>query len=582
MKRVVSVWLPSFATDRLMGSRRPGQRTHASTPDQRERTPQPPCATTAAVRGGIRLVAVNRTALAAGVRPGLSLAEARALLPGLAVAEAAPAADAEALDRLARWCGRYSPWTAVDTGTLATALNTGPAGANPLDAGGWRGELGGGAGLWLDVSGCAHLFGGEQALLDDLTGRLRGLGMAAVAAVADTAGAAWAAARFIPHEESCNSGAGATAIVIPADGLAAALAPLPVAALRLPPAMIDSLILVGLRRIADVEALPRGPLAARFGGLLLRRLDQALGRAEEPLSPRRSVPAMLARLVFADPIGHRDDIAAAARHLIADLCVRLEAAYLGARRLELTLYRTDGTVAGAAIGTSRPSRDPSHLQRLFREKLEALDAGFGVEVATVAAVVAEPLAPAQMALNADGGIEAEAIGRLIDRLGNRLGPGNVSRFAQRASHVPERACRETPAARGAARGTMPGAAHGASKGPAKGSKPSGAGGGRSRQPRPLTLLPWPEPIEVIAPVPDGPPVLIRRGGRHHKVVAAEGPERIAPEWWLQDGGHDPECQSRVRDYYRVEDEQGHRLWIYREGLYRPDVPPRWYLHGLFA
>ncbi len=476
-------------------------------------------------------------AQAAGVVPGLTLADARALLPVLAAAEVDTAADRRALEGLADWCGRYTPWTAVDE------IDGRPGG---------MGNTGGGAGLWLDISGCAHLFGGERELVDDLVGRLAGFGFAATAAVADTAGAAWAIARF---------GGGNSVVVPPGDAMAA-LTPLPIDGLRLPAKTIEALSRVGLRRIGDLMALPRTPLAARFGNIVLKRLEQALGRVDEPLSPRRPAPAMHVRLAFAEPVGRADDIALATRKMLDDLCARLAAAHLGVRRLELVLYRTDGTVACAAVGTSRPVRNPDHLQRLFREKLDGLDVGFGVEVTVLAATVVAPLAPAQAAMGFEPRGHAEAIGRLIDRLGNRLGAGNVMRLVDHASHIPERACRRVPALADA---------------------PAVAcdGDQRPRQPRPLQLLPWPEPIEVMAPVPDGPPVLFRWRRVQHRVTAAEGPERIEPEWWREEDGHDLARRSSIRDYYRVEDVQGHRFWIYREGFYRPDVAPRWYLHGLF-
>jgi protein ImuB len=485
--------------------------------------------------GGIRIAATNAAAQAVGVVPGLTLADARALLPNLMVAEADAAADRRALEGLADWCGRYTPWTAVDETDV------------------YPGDRGGGAGLWLDISGCAHLFGGERALVDDLVGRLAGFGFAAAAAVADTAGGAWAMARFTEG----------TAVVVPPGDVAAALSPLPMNGLRLPPKTIEGLGRVGLRRIGDLAALPRTPLAARFGDLVLERLDQALGRVDEPLSPRRPAPAMHVHLAFAEPVGRADDIALATRRMLDELCARLAAAHLGIRRLEVALYRTDGTVARAAIGTSRPVRDPDHLQRLFREKLDDLDPGFGVEVTILAATVVAPLAPAQTAMGFEPREQqAEAVGRLIDRLGNRLGAGNVMRLVDHASHVPERACCKIPAIADA--------------------RATACDGDQcSRQPRPLQLLPWPEPIEVMAPVPDGPPVLFRWRRAHHRVAAAEGPERIEPEWWLEEDGHDPARRSAIRDYYRVEDTQGHRFWIYREGFYRPDVAPRWYLHGLF-
>ena len=573
MKRVVSLWLPSFATDRLIRlirRRTQGQKPEAAASLTSGRiasghiasapvaSADAPLVTVTADHGGTRVAAVSETAARAGILPGLSLAEARDLLPGLTVAEADPAGDAMTLDRLADWCGRYTPWTARDKSSH------------------YSGDLGGGAGLWLNVSGCAHLFGGERDLLGELLTRLFGFGFTAVAAVADTPGAAWAVARFAAGNDN------RPARVVPSGGTATALAPLPVAGLRLPPAVVQDLNHIGLRSIAALQSMPRESLVARFGGGVLRRLDQALGRADEPLSPRRPLPAMIARLAFTEPIGHTDDIGRAATHLIGDICARLEGAHQGARRLVLTFYLTSGGVSRAAIGTSRPTRNPVHLQRLFREKLDHLTvgftAGFEAEVAILAATRVDPLAAVQMPLSVPQSKSSrsgqEGLAHLIDRLGNRLGANNVNRLVGRASHVPERACRENSAAtiRGENKGS---GARG------KDRETMAAGDQQPRQPRPLVLLPWPEPIIVVAPVPDGPPVMFRRGRHRHRVRTAEGPERIGPEWWLEEGGLDPLCQSRIRDYYRIEDSDGGRFWIYREGLYRPDIPARWYLHGLF-
>ena len=526
-------------------------------------------------QGGVRLAAVNATAAKAGVLPGLSLAESRALLPGLTAADADPVGEENALDRLADWCGRYTPWTATDKSS------------------GDRGALGGGAGLWLNVSGCAALFGGERTLLEDLVARVARVGFSVIAAVADTPGAAWAVARFATGYD------GRPVRIVPPGEAAAALAALPIAGLRLPPALVGALGDVGLRSIAALRAMPRASLATRFGADVLKRLDQALGETDEPLAPRRPVPPMIARLGFAEPIARPEDIARAARHLIGDLCVRLAQAHQGARRLELTLYRTDGAVSRAAVGASRPTRDSVHLQRLFREKWERLDPGFGVEVATLAATEVDPLAAVQIPLpSCRSTSDPESLAQLIDRLGNRLGAGNVNRLVGWPSHVPERACREAPAAsrgedkrivsrgkdkRIASRGEDKGAAARREWRPAPPADETTPplGDQQSRQPRPLLLLPWPEPIAVIAPVPDGPPVMFRRGRRRHQVRVAMGPERIGPEWWLENGGLDPLRLSRIRDYYRVEDSDGGRFWIFREGLYRPDIPARWYLHGLF-
>jgi protein ImuB len=314
--------------------------------------------------------------------------------------------------------------------------------------------------------------------------------------------------------------------------------------------------------------LPRTPLVARFGELLVTRLDQALGAAHEPLSPRMPVPAMLATLPFADPIGDSDMVARATDHLLADLCTRLEEAHLGARRLVLRAYRVDGHIERVIIGTSRPSRTPTHLKRLLAEKLEEINPGFGVDVMTLAATVVEQLSPQQAGMTFAEDHRQNNIGHLVDHLSNRIGADHVIQFHERASHLPERVCQERPAL---------------AVEPAAAVQPSPeADDHRSQQPRPIHLLPSPEPIDVIAAVPDGPPAMVRWRHVQHRIIAAEGPERISPEWWREDDGHTPEKLSQNRDYYLVENTDGHRLWLYREGLYRPDRPPRWYLHGLFA
>lgn len=571
MKRVVSLWLPTFATDRLGRRRKPVARAlRSDAQSSRPRSAPPggvPLATIAPGPGGIRVIAVSLAARAGGVVPGLSLAGARAVLPNLAVAGANSAAERRAIEALAAWCGRYTPWTAVDgeSGDVAP----------------------GGAGIWLDISGCAHLHGGEEAVLADLIERLRRCGLAAVAAVADTAGAAWAVARF-SKEASSIVAPGAAPISVVAPGAAeAALAPLPVSALRLPAMVVDALHAVGLRHIGELMALPRAPLAARFGEIVPRRLDQATGAAGEPISPRLAVPAMLSRIAFAEPIARGEDIAAACRHLLGELCGRLGQAHQGARRLELRLCRTDASAASIGVGTGRPERDPRHLERLFAEKLASVDSGFGVDAMILGALVVEPLAPAQATMRFGREAPTDGVARLVDTLGNRLGADRVVRLRAQASHLPERACVEVSALSdgGAALAAGPSPARSTPAGPAPLSE-------QSRQPRPLHLLPWPEPIDVIAPVPDGPPAMFRWRRRPHRIAAAEGPERIGAEWWRRDEGQAPtrtpgnsegfDAAAASRDYYRIEDACGHRFWIYREGAYRPDAPPRWFLHGRFA
>ncbi len=486
--------------------------------------------------GALRLAAVCARARAAGLAPGQMLADARALLPALQVHPAEPAADAKLLDDLLTWCERYTPLVAVDRSA-------------PHEAGG---------ALWLDLTGCAHLFGGEAALCADLLARLARQGLAAAAGIADAPGAAWAAARFAaPGSE-----------IVPPGGAAPALSPLPVAALRLPPELTAMLERLGLARIGDLAPLPRAALTARFGTELVSRLDQAHGRLAEPISPRTPLPAHRAELVLAEPVAHAEGLAALSLRLLAELCAGLEACGLGARRLTLAFYRVDNTSVCARIGTSRPCRARRELQRLLAEKLEEIDPGFGIERAILRADVVEPLAAraARLARHGRAAISTRrAISRpLVDRLSNRLGADAVGQLAPQASHWPERAQRRVPALSEEKRVPFPDRRlHG----------PAPA--------RPLRLLARPEPIETLAPVPDEPPVLFRWRQALHKVAKVRGPERLAPEWWREPDG-DP--NALTRDYFAVEDQDGGRFWLYREGLYLAGAMtlPRWYLHGLFA
>lgn len=451
-------------------------------------------------------MAVNRVAQVQGLRPGMKLASALAQVPHVQIAPHDPQGDARLLGALAERCTLFTPWCAVE----------------------------GTAGLWLDISGCGHLFGGETKLLEQLTGRLKGLGLTVRAALAATPGAAWAWARF---------GDATTPILDSPDQLA----PLPLAALRLPPATVQTLSDLGLRRLGDLLGLPRAQVSLRFGREAVWRLDQALGAEPEPISPRRPPAPYRVHASFADPISRAEDIAATLDHLLEGLCRRLGLDGQGARRLELTLFRVDGTLARAEIGTGAPSRDPVHLARLFRDRLAEIRPGFGIEAACLEAGVVQPQAAAQTDL---GGAAGEAqLSRLLDALDNRLGPGRLMRLAPRPSHVPERSVRRL----------------------APGAPPPAEGWPAGRYP--IRLLPHPEPIEAMAPIPDAPPLRFRWQGKLHRVVRADGPERIAPEWWHED--------AEERDYYRVEDEQGLRLWLYRLGHYGRAEPPRWYLHGVF-
>lgn len=544
LRRILALWLPRLPTDRLERRR----------PELRAR----PLAAAAGERGRRVLRAVNAAAEAAGLAPGMGLADARAAEPGLEAVEADPAADAAALDRIAAWCVRYSPWVALD----------GPDG------------------ILVDATGCAHLFGGEAAMLEDLAGRLGRFGFAARAAVAPTAAAAWAASRF---------GAERLAVVPPARQ-GAALAPLPPEALRLDPADAASLRRLGIRRIADLARLPRAALAARFGARTAERLDLALGRAGEPISPRRPPPERHARLAFAEPVGTAEALAEALRRLLVRLCRELEADGRGARRLRLEAFRVDGRVQAAWVGTSRPVRDPARLARLFADPLGRIEPGLGIEAMVLMAEETGPLAPAQRGIGLPAALPASLpaavreaadprlldeveVADLVDRLGVRLGAERVLRLLPRESHLPARAVAAVPAA-----AEPPPAAAAALAGSRAGSRAGSlAGPWDPERPRPLRLIVPPEPVEAVAPVPDDPPVLFRRGRAVHRVVRAEGPERVLPEWWRPPAGDAREADADPEDFYRVEDEDGRRFWLCRRGLWRPEAPPpAWFLRGVFG
>ncbi|WP_188259008.1 Y-family DNA polymerase [Azospirillum tabaci] len=508
-RRILSLWLPRLPTD--AHSRRHPER------------PGHPLAAILAERGRLGVAAVNRAAEEAGVWPGMSLADARAIEPALAVFDADPESDARLLERIAGWCTRYTPWTSPD----------GPDG------------------VALDITGCAHLFGGEAALTADLSARLTAAGFESRLAVADTSAAAWALARFGREGPAKREGRGNRADTL--------LSPLPVAALRLPAATVEGLAAVGLRRIGDLHAIPRATLAARFGPEPLRRLDQAYGRLDEPLSPRLPVPPHSARLALPEPLTTAEAIAEALRRLLASLCAGLEKTGEGARRLRLELHRVDRRLEDApqtlAIGTGRPVRRPDALMRLFVQKLDRVEPGPGLELMVLSATEAGPLAAAQAALDGttDGGMDGQPeLGELMDRLGNRLGERAVLRLVPRQSWLPERSVAPAPAFTDAPGGAL----------------------WPADRPRPVRLLTPPEPIEAMALVPDDPPAMFRWRGVQHRIRRADGPERIEAEWWRRSG--------EPRDYYRVEDEAGRRFWVFRQGLYRPGVAALWFLHGFFG
>jgi protein ImuB len=525
MSRIVSVWLPRWPILRFLAAQA------RNPPRTQPVDPQQPFVLCVRASGGPCIVARNAAAEADGVMSGDRLADARAKTALLQVRDADPAADDAALRSVALWATRYTPAVSA-----------------------WN-EENGADGLFLDVAGSAHLFGGEAALMADLGARLARFGLPARLAVADTAGAAWALARF--HQEPC--------VVLASGEEAQALAPLPIEALRLSPESTAALRRLGCKRVGALIGKPRAPFAARFPSELLTRLDQALGRASEPLTPIVPPPVYHSLRYLLEPIVTQDAVVAVARRLMGSILHVLVRDGVGARSLRLALYRVDGEVTTLDVGLALPTRDVAHVARLIDLKLEAIaetvDAGFGFEAVGLAVTIAESMTPRQPQLAvgdaASGGPDAERAQRcanLIDVLTLRLGVSHVRRLAPVESHLPERAearCSATAAPVWPA--------------------PEEA------QPRPLLLLPRAEPADVIALVPEGPPQRFRWRGTIHAVARALGPERIASEWWRECAG------TPTRDYYLVEDAAGRRFWLYREGLYsRETAAPRWFVHGMFA
>lgn len=476
------------------------------------------------VKGALRLAAVDRVARRRGLAPGLTLADARARIPDLAVVEHDPVADAAFFEQVADDCDRWTPLVARDAADV----------------------------LMLDITGCAHLFGGEAALRTRLLAHLHRHGLGAVGVIAGTPDAARAVAR-------AGKGRMGEAGIVPPGGEARAVAGLPIALLGVAEEVVTGLSRAGLKTIGDLAARPGTPLAARFGEDLLARLRRVCGEEDIRLVPRRPLPAAIAERRFAEPIARAEDIEATLALLVDDLALMLEARGEGGRAFEASFFRADGAVRRLRIETARPSRDHAALARLWREKIAALadpiDPGFGFDLVRLAVLRAEPLTPAQVSLDGRA-IEAEEVAALVDRLAVRLGRERVLRFLLRDTHDPSRASALVPAGDLPAMSLAP---------PADG------------LPRPLMMFEPPQPVEALAEVPDGPPLRFRWRRVVHEVARAEGPERIAAEWWRQ-----PQ-DIPTRDYYRVENREGRRFWLFRAGLYdREPGEPRWFLHGLFA
>jgi protein ImuB len=507
MPRVISVFLPTLSTDRVR--RKAG-----------DTAPPPETPLILVGRDGRRRVvlAADAAAHAAGLRVGMPATKAQALVRDLAIQDADPTADAEALDRLALWMlQRFAPIVAAD----------------PPD------------GIVIDAVGADHLLGGEAALLAILVEKLAGVGLRARAAIADTWGAARALARFDARPSPMSEPGSAARDV----------EPLPISALRLASGLVTDLHVLGFERVGDVLARPRAPLTLRFGPELVRRLDQATGCLAEPIEPIRPEATIEVRRAFAEPIGAAQTLERYIGKLAAQFCEALEQKGLGARRLDLICHRVDSRAQAVRVGTALPLRDVKRMTRLLCDKIETIDPGFGIEVMTLTAIVAEPLSPKQASSSLIDQPDLDVSG-LIDLLSNRVGETNLHRAAPVASDVPERSVRHIPALAPETGAEWPG-----------------------HWPRPSRLLIRPEAIDTVALLPDHPPASFTWRGVRRRVKRADGPERVFGEWWKRD----PELMA-VRDYFRIEDEAGERYWVYRAGDGGDPLTgsQRWFLHGIFG
>lgn len=588
-------------------------------------------------RGALRIHAANGQAFAGGVRRGQALADARAVLPSLATRPAEPERDHAALVALARWAGRYGPQRHID----------------------------GVDGLWIDVTGVAHLYGGEERFAGDLYHHLARLGFTSRVALAGTIGAAHAFARF-----ATSAAQPVRCVASTGQGLAGALAPLPVAALRLEHDAVVLACRLGLKHIGQLYGLPRESLARRFRSdaiaeALLARLDAALGRRAEPRAGLAGPPQRTVMRNFAEPLISADGIAQAAGELAHEIAAVMEAQAVGVRRCRLRLSRLDGSAVEIGIGTAAPVKAAAHLMDLLAARLDNVDAGFGVDAMHLEVLAVEPLGGHQAMLRtahgqhdlhgqqgqaaqtslagafSDPAEKQAALARLADRLANRLGSDRVTTLASAPRHIPEHAgvlcpllASKHPSGSALFAGRAETGLAGAGRRGVERGNDAAFAASHAMAARPALLLDRPEPITVMAEVPDGPPLRFTWRRVEHRVVAAEGPERIAPAWWRalprpsrerpsrEDtthakplrgkplhgspshaggkpgsavAGEDPAAVSlgtpalrrnnpRTRDYYRIEDHEGGRYWVFRDGLYgdEEDEMPGWFLHGVFT
>ncbi|WP_083196811.1 DNA polymerase Y family protein [Rhizobium sp. AC27/96] len=504
MARVVSVFLPTLPTDRI---RRADPALCVETP------------LVVIARSGSKrwIAAADQAATKLGLRVGMAAAKAQALVQRLIMIDADPAADLQALERLTLWAlSQYSPVVAMDSPD----------------------------GIVMDTEGADHLQGGEELMLSGLVNRLRGRGLAARAAIADTWGAAHALARTSSRET----------VIVARGETDKAVNRLPLSSLRLSPETVASLRTLGFATVGDLAGTPRAPLTLRFGPELGRRLDQMFGRVAEPIDPIRPAELVEVQKSFAEPIGAPETIEKYVTRLVRQLCQELEKRGLGVRGADLIIHRVDNTMQALRAGTAKPVRDIAWLTKLFRDRIERIEPGFGIEKLSLAAIIAEPLIEAQ---SASPLVEEQItdVTPLIDVLGNRGGQ-RIFRVAPVASDVPERCVQRIAPTAEEDGATWP-----------------------MHWLRPPRLLARSELIEVIALLPDHPPVSFIWRGKRRRVKRADGSERIFGEWWKRSAEW-----IAVRDYFVVEDDAGERFWIFRsgDGVDAETGSHKWFLHGVFA
>ncbi len=496
-KRFVSIWFRHLTTDWLTRRK----------PELKDT----PFVFAAPERGRMVVKAANPIASACGIFPGMVVADGRAILPTVQVFDNQQGKDVALLSALAEWCIRYTPIAAID----------------PPD------------GLILDISGCAHLWGGELPYLKDLVTRLKAFGYEVRPGMADTIGCAWAIARY-----------GRINPIIGTGGQVEALKHLPPSALRLESTITDKLDKLGLTEIGSFMNMPRSALRRRFGASLLMRLDQALGQEIEAVIPVRPIEPFQDRLPCLEPVRTAPAIEHALKELLDKLCKRLCDEEKGLRKAIFKGYRIDGNIQSIEIGTARPSRNPVHLFKLFEIRICQIRPELGIELFVLEAPVVEPLSSNQEAIWNFSYNRAMELAELLDRIAVRTGMQTIHRYLPDEHHWPERSYREATSLE---------------------EKPTTTW--QDELPRPVHLLPDPELIEVTVAMPDYPPILFRHKGNLHRIKKADGPERIEQEWWIE--------QGLYRDYYCVEDDKGARYWLFRLGHYK-DTDPKWFIHGFFA